>query len=154
MQIFCKISKDLLTIVMDKEEILNSFYNLNYNSLSSYIIQACPFIPEGKELVFNTIENIARKQKEFSVRIVEQMEADDMLVTSFAYPITMSELNYLSIEYLHQVLLNELKAELKQNFAFIKELAENGEENSVALSLLEKGSGMLGDFIAMLECNV
>ncbi|MDR2338413.1 MAG: hypothetical protein LBE20_07245 [Deltaproteobacteria bacterium] len=132
---------------MDISDILNEVYNLNKNSLASYIVDAEPYVTNEQELVFKKIQQIAKEQSAFVQEILNCMQDLEVIPHSFSFPSQMSELNYLSMNYLKKVLLQELSVEQEQMLLFIEELKK---EKLLSLqhpiSLLEKAKNMLEQF--------
>jgi hypothetical protein len=132
-------------------DILNEVYNLNKNSLAGYIVGADPHIAGGQELVFDKIQKIAVEQSAFVQEILDCMQHFEIIPHSFSFPSGMCELNYLSISYLRNVLLNELNVERKQMLEFIEQFKDEGQEDSQkVVGLLEKAASMLEQFAARL----
>jgi hypothetical protein len=79
------------------------------------------------------------------------MQDLEVIPHSFSFPSQMSELNYLSMNYLKKVLLHELSVEQEQTLLFIEELKK---EKLLILqrpiSLLEKAKNMLEQFVIEL----
>jgi len=105
-------------------DILNDVYNLTLNSLATYIVAAEPYVPKGQEVILENIQDIANDNAVLAKEIAGCMRSLDVMPYSTSFHTRMSELNYLSIGYLKNVLINELGAEHKQIEKFINECKE------------------------------
>ena len=105
-------------------DILNDIYNLTRNSLATYIVAAEPYVPGGQEAVLESIQDIANDNAVLAKEIAACMRSLDIMPYSTSFHTRMSELNYLSIDYLKNVLIKELGEEHKQIEKFISDCKE------------------------------
>ena len=105
-------------------DILNDVYNLTLNSLATYIVAAEPYVATGQEIILENIQDIAKDNAVLAKEIAGCMRSLDAIPHSSSFNTRMSELNYLSINYLKTVLINELGLEHQQVEKFISECKE------------------------------
>lgn len=108
-------------------DILNDVYNLTLNSLATYIVGAEPYVAKGQETILENIQDIAKDNAVLAKEIAGCMQSLDIMPHSTSFHTRMSELNYLSIDYLKNVLIHELDLERKHIEGFITECKAEDE---------------------------
>lgn len=95
-------------------KLLQEAFDNKHNSLAQYIIDAEPYIGDEKQIIFDKIKSIAQVDANECVQISELIQAYDSVPKVNPHPHFVSDLNYLSIDYLSKVLCQELTKEKLQ----------------------------------------
>jgi|GEM_PF-6187748 len=91
---------------------LEQAFSWKHNSLAAYIVGAEPYVEPGEEETLKAVQSIAAEDQKTAVQIGQAIESLGGVPRIAPYEPSVAELNYLSISYLAEVLLEKLKKEL------------------------------------------
>jgi bacterioferritin (cytochrome b1) len=93
--------------------ILNDAFADRFHSWAEYILEAGPYVGEEDAALRRTVERIAKADRAAAERLAHVIEGLDGIPQVPAYPHRIAELNYLSLDFLRNVLREELTRQLK-----------------------------------------
>ncbi len=102
---------------MNKQELilfLNQAFSRKYNSLADYILSAQPYIKDGQETLLREIQNIAQEDAQARDELAQALEDLNAVPRITAHPHSVSDLAYLSLDYLGTVLAKDLEQQFKE----------------------------------------
>jgi hypothetical protein len=102
----------MITNHRNEIELLNDAFTWKYNSLAAYILAAEPYVPDSEESLRQAIAAIAEEDLRLRDEIAQVLEDLEAVVRIKPYDHMVSDLNYLSLEYLRGVLKEELGRQL------------------------------------------
>ena len=115
--------------------LLNAAYNAKANSLAIYILTAEPYIAPGQESLLAFVSNIAKSDTELAEKLCQAITSLGGMAFQTTPDPFFAELNYLSIDYLANLLRTRMQAEL-QSFEAAASEVSGFLEAEEALSLL------------------
>lgn len=106
-------NSDIIDQDIDKAaEALNAAFTQRYHSLAAYILSAQPFVEPGQESLLRVIREIAEYDRIEAEDIAETIETIGGIAQVVPYHHDVAELNYLSLTFLRNVLVQSLRKQL------------------------------------------
>ena len=93
-------------------EILNRVFVRKYNSLAAYILQAQPYVSAESQTWLPLIEHIAEQDALARDELAATLQQLNQIPRLEPHPEMVSDLNYISLDYLVKVLAKDLQAQL------------------------------------------
>jgi bacterioferritin (cytochrome b1) len=94
-------------------DALNTAFSHKYHSMARYIIEAEPYVRDGREPLRAAIDRMAREDRDEAVRLAELIQRLEGIPQPGTYHHDAAELNYLDLDYLAAVLADKTQAELE-----------------------------------------
>ena len=92
---------------------LNEALSRKYQSLADYIVHAGPYVAPGRESLFEAIRSIVADDHRMADKLADQIEDFEGVPNPrFCQP-DYASLNYLSLDYLAGLLIEELEQQIK-----------------------------------------
>ena len=118
-------------------DALNAAFSRKYNSLARYILDAGPYVPAGMEAARGLIEEIAAADQQFAETLANTIEQAEGVPQVAIYKPEVANLNYLALDYLLKVLLEELRGQLADYERFLPLAEEASPAHELFASLAE-----------------
>ena len=96
----------------EREQILQWLlraFNWKYNALAAYAVEAQPYVAPGREAVLEELKKIAREEADAVDPIAQAIEQMDGIPQVAPYAPAVSELNYLAVDYLANLVAEDLE---------------------------------------------
>ena len=123
----------------DAIRLLQKLFDWKYNSLSAYIVEAEPYVSEGKEGLVEIMRDFAQDDQTLSDAASAAIRELGAIPHVNPHEQSIAELNYLSIEFLCSMLakkLAEQEQELARHHDALLAIPEAHEVVSMALDTI------------------
>ncbi len=138
---------------LKSNDVLNRLLAIVYRSFALYVADATPWTQPGDDRAKKVLHHIVADQKVYAQRIVDLLFERRAQIYFGEYPMTFTDTNDLSLDYL----LNELLYYQKQDIAAIsqcaRELAADAEARNLAEEILGNAQGHLESLEELLTAN-
>jgi hypothetical protein len=101
-----------------------------------FLAETSPWLPAGSERVAETLENITIDQREYTGRLVSLLQDLGGRVEFGSYPITFTDMHFLSLEYLLGELIQRQRRVIPAIEACAAALAEGSPARALADEIL------------------
>lgn len=128
-------------------DALNDLFTLLCRSLVMYVADACPRTHRGDERATMVVQDVVADQKEMAARVAELIVERGGRPDAGSFPMTYTDLNLLSLDYL----LRELAIEQRRAVAAFQSCAAELGGDSEARELAEEALGQARAHLDALE---
>jgi len=128
-------------------DVLNRVLAILGRSFPQYMVYGRPFIPEGRENVMQTIQDIVAGQNSLAERVTQQISQSSGLPDHGDFPIEFTDTHDLDIDFL----IAEARDCLRADVAALTECVEQLRLNPVAQSLASEALGLTKGNLQLLE---
>lgn len=128
---------------LDTVEILNTLLGVLNRSLAVYLSKAAPWTPVGRERSLGILSEIAQNKLDMVDRIGALIMELGGVVSYGEFPMNFTALHDLSLDYLHDALVDRQAREVKVIEGLASKLRFNPQAQALALEALGESKAHL-----------